>query len=131
MANELPSFYYITGADIPNCAVTYDIARDNLILWIPYVEPRQALYFGAPPSPEAIKSGSHLSDVRYTTELPRYLRTYLSSAANPHRCRGGAPTPTTIFILHRDQVPPSTTTAPPASWSSTRPACSPPWTPRA
>jgi Xaa-Pro dipeptidase len=44
--------------------------------------------------------------VRYTSELPRYLRTYLASAANPHRCHGAVPTPTTIFILHRDQVPP-------------------------
>lgn len=44
--------------------------------------------------------------MRYTSELPRYLRTYLASAANPQRCRGGVATPTTIFILHRDQVPP-------------------------
>jgi Xaa-Pro dipeptidase len=43
--------------------------------------------------------------VRYTTELPRYLRTYFTSAANPQRCQG-APEPTTVFILHRDQVPP-------------------------
>jgi Xaa-Pro dipeptidase len=100
-----PSFYYITGADFAGCAVTYDIARDNLILWIPYTEPRQALYFGSPPSPKDIKSRSHLSDVRYTSELPRYLRTYLASAANPHRCHG-APAPTTIYILHREQVPP-------------------------
>lgn len=85
--------------------MTYDIARDNLILWIPYVEPRQALYFGAPPSPEAIKSRSHLSDVRFTSGLPRYLRTYLATSANPTRCHG-APAPTTIFILHRDQIPP-------------------------
>ncbi|OIW33756.1 hypothetical protein CONLIGDRAFT_628667 [Coniochaeta ligniaria NRRL 30616] len=98
-------FYYITGADFANCEVTYDIGRDNLILWIPWVEPRQALYFGSPPSPDDIKSRSDLSDVRYTSELPRYLRTYLASSANPSRCHG-APTPTTIFILHRNQVPP-------------------------
>ncbi|KAB5558020.1 putative Xaa-Pro aminopeptidase [Coniochaeta sp. 2T2.1] len=100
-------FYYITGANHPNCAVTYDIARDLLILWIPLVEPRQALYFGAPPSPKVLMSQSDLSDVRYTTELPRYLRTYLTSNATPPSGRTrSTPCPSTVFILHPDQTPP-------------------------
>jgi Xaa-Pro dipeptidase len=70
------------------------------VLWIPCISERQALYFGSPPSPEDCKSRSHLSDVRYINELPRYLRTYLASSTASHSA------PTTIFILHRDQTPP-------------------------
>jgi Xaa-Pro dipeptidase len=95
------SFYYLSGADFADCAVTYDIARDNLILWIPYTDPRQALWFGKTPSPEECKSRTSVSDVRYIIELPRYLRRYLSS-----RSASSGSSTTTVYILHPSQPPP-------------------------
>lgn len=94
-------FYYLSGADFADCAVTYDLARDNLILWIPYTDPRQALWFGKTPTPEECKAQTSVSDVRYITDLPRYLRSYLST-----RSPSSTSNTATIYILHPSQPPP-------------------------
>lgn len=57
--------------------MTYDIASYTLTLWIPYVEPRQALYFGSPPDPKEAKRLYDIDDVRYTDELPDFIRSHL------------------------------------------------------
>ncbi|KAK4115374.1 Creatinase/aminopeptidase [Canariomyces notabilis] len=85
-------FFYITGADFPGCAVTYDIQRDHLILWIPYIEPRKALYYGTAPSAEEFKAASDVDDVCHIAGLQRFLRSTLSPGS-------------TLYILHPDQAP--------------------------
>ncbi|KAI5457834.1 hypothetical protein BGZ63DRAFT_364201 [Mariannaea sp. PMI_226] len=85
-------FYYLSGANFPDCAVTYEIANDRLTLWIPYVEPRQVLWYGATPTAAESMRRYDVDDVRYTTQLSRFLHGQLR------------PT-TTLYILHPDQVP--------------------------
>ena len=85
------SFFYITGVNIPDCAATYDIATDKLTLWIPYVEPRQALYFGSPPDPAKAEELYDVDDVRYTIELPEFIR--------------DRPKPSKIYVLHLTHIP--------------------------
>ncbi|CAZ79685.1 unnamed protein product [Tuber melanosporum] len=44
-------FLYLTGVvDMPDCFVTYSIAQDKLILYIPPFDPNQVLWSGFPPS---------------------------------------------------------------------------------
>ncbi|KFA65476.1 hypothetical protein S40285_00490 [Stachybotrys chlorohalonatus IBT 40285] len=86
-------FYYITGVDYPDCAVTYEIAADRLTLWIPYVEPRQALYFGSPPDAARCLELYDVDDVRYTTQLSKFLGVHLT------------PSSPILYILHPNQVP--------------------------
>ncbi|KAH6636527.1 putative Xaa-Pro aminopeptidase [Chaetomium tenue] len=86
-------FYYITGADFHGCAVTYDILRDRLVLWIPRIEPRTVLWFGKVPTPEECKAASDVDsvyyiDVLYEKECPVFKRGQ------------------TIHVLHPDQIPP-------------------------
>ncbi|KAL2148102.1 hypothetical protein VTH82DRAFT_2390 [Thermothelomyces myriococcoides] len=85
-------FFYITGADFPGCAVTYNIAKDYLILWIPRVEPRKVLWYGRTPTIEQCKAASDLDDVRYVDELEQTLARVLQPGC-------------TIYALHPSMVP--------------------------
>lgn len=72
--------------------MTYELAHDRLTLWIPYVEPRQVLWFGSTPDAARAMALYDVDDVRYTTQLPKFLHAHLRPA-------------TTLFILHPDQAP--------------------------
>jgi Xaa-Pro dipeptidase len=86
------SFFYLTGANFHDCFVTYEIRADTLTLWIPYVEPRQVLWFGSTPDAAKAKQLYDVDDVRYSTQLDKFLE----SRANPS---------TQLFVLHPDQTP--------------------------
>ncbi|KAF7557349.1 hypothetical protein G7046_g6049 [Stylonectria norvegica] len=85
-------FYYLTGVDFPDCAVTYEIARDRLTLWIPYVEPRQVLWYGSTPDVIEAMRRYNVDEVRYTAQLSKFLHVHLTPA-------------TTLYILHPEQGP--------------------------
>ncbi|KAL2752550.1 hypothetical protein ACRALDRAFT_2029758 [Sodiomyces alcalophilus JCM 7366] len=87
-------FYYLAGADFADCAVTYDVATDHLTLWIPYVEPRQILWYGRTPSLEECMERSDVDSVRYTRELSAFLHTYIHQQDDP-----------IIFVLDQTQSP--------------------------
>ncbi|KAK1633707.1 putative Xaa-Pro aminopeptidase [Colletotrichum phormii] len=86
-------FYYLSGANFADCAVTYELASDRLILWIPYVEPRQVLWFGSTPGIAECLKQLDVDDVRYTTQLSKFLYRHLTPGS-------------TLYVLHADQVPP-------------------------
>ncbi|OLN85786.1 putative Xaa-Pro aminopeptidase [Colletotrichum chlorophyti] len=86
-------FYYLSGANFADCAVTYEIASDRLILWIPYVEPRQVLWFGSTPGIAECLKKFDVDDVRYTTQLDKFLYRHLTPGS-------------TLYVLHANQAPP-------------------------
>lgn len=43
-------FYYCSGVDIANCCLVYAIAADELVLYIPKIEPRKIVWQGRPPT---------------------------------------------------------------------------------
>ncbi|KAK4157945.1 putative Xaa-Pro aminopeptidase [Chaetomidium leptoderma] len=86
-------FYYLTGADFPGCAVTYDIQCDYLILWVPQTDPRTVLWYGRTPTIEQCKAATHVDDVRPIKDLSRAL------------CGVFRPPGNTVYALHPDQVP--------------------------
>lgn len=92
----LQSFYYITGANFHDCYVTYEIARDRLTLWIPYVEPRQVLWYGSTPSAAKAMELYDVDEVRYSSQLDKFLD-------------GSIKPSTTLYVLHADQTPMSMT----------------------
>src|SRR4051812_23211313 len=85
-------FFYLSGISFPGCYVTYDIARDHLILWIPYIDPRNILWYGRGPSIAECKAATNVDDVRYASTLDRYLYAALSPGS-------------TLFVLNPDQRP--------------------------
>ncbi|KAK4457464.1 putative Xaa-Pro aminopeptidase [Cladorrhinum samala] len=85
-------FYYLSGANFAGCHVTYDIARDHLILWIPYTDPRTILWYGSTPTIDECKAASHVDDVRYLAGLERSLVAALTPGS-------------TLYVLSPDQAP--------------------------
>ncbi|KAG6069317.1 hypothetical protein E4U32_000031 [Claviceps aff. humidiphila group G2b] len=87
-------FFYLSGANFEDCVVTYEIGPDKLTLWIPYVEPRQILWFGSKPSAAECQRRYDVDQVRYTTQLGQFLRNYAADPSSP-----------TTYILHPKQAP--------------------------
>ncbi|KAK3898882.1 Creatinase/Aminopeptidase P, partial [Staphylotrichum tortipilum] len=87
-----PDFYYLAGADFPGCAVTYDIAQDYLILWVPRMDPRTVLWYGRTPSLDECKAAYDVDSVRFIGALDRTLRLVITPG-------------TVIYALHPDQAP--------------------------
>ncbi|KAK4214512.1 putative xaa-pro dipeptidase protein, partial [Rhypophila decipiens] len=90
-------FFYLTGAETPGCAVTYDITRDFLVLWIPYNDPKTALWFGKTPSIEDYRTITAVDDVRLINGLERFFSRSLSPGS-------------TLYVLDPEQAPTLTTT---------------------
>ncbi|KAI0023142.1 metallopeptidase family M24-domain-containing protein [Xylariomycetidae sp. FL0641] len=80
-------FYYLTGADFPGCAATYDIGTEALTLWIPYTPPATILWFGRTPTPQECLARSDVSCVRYVNELPAYLSARLADVKKLYALR--------------------------------------------
>ncbi|KAI0123862.1 putative Xaa-Pro aminopeptidase [Xylariales sp. AK1849] len=85
-------FYYLSGADFPGCAVTYDLDKDSLTLWIPYSPPQTVLWFGTTPTPAECLEKSDLDDARYISELPEYMI-------------GNLPHAGPLYVLRESQLP--------------------------
>ncbi len=86
------SFYYLAGTDFGDCTVTYDVSADSLVLWIPYSDPRQLLWYGKYPSREDCAQATDVDDIRYVDDLEHFLKLALTD---------GKP----LFVIHEDQVP--------------------------
>ncbi len=72
--------------------MTYDIARDHLVLWVPYTDPRTVLWYGRTPTFEQCKAASDVDEVRYIAGLGRFLCASLYPGC-------------TMYVLHPDQTP--------------------------
>lgn len=62
------------------------------MLWIPYSDPKQLLWFGRYPSPDECRRAADVDDVRFVSGLGSFLESALLSRQ-------------TLFVLHEDQIP--------------------------
>ncbi|KAM0136504.1 hypothetical protein ACHAO1_004642 [Botrytis cinerea] len=87
-------FYYITGVNLSDCIVTYNIHRDQLWLWIPPPNSgRSVIYNGARPTIKEIMSKYDFDHVETLTHLDSYLTWYAHTE------------PGKIHVLHDYQAP--------------------------
>lgn len=87
-------FYYMSGLDIPDCTVTYDLRYNKLYAWIPPPRSvRDVIYNGQNPSPDEVKDVADLDGVAFTDEVDDYLLRFTNE-------RSGK-----IFLLHYNQLP--------------------------
>jgi len=89
-------FYYITGVDEADCAVTYDIAKQQLNLWLPPIDPRKVVWTGRGSNKTEAVDKYDIDHAEYADKLPRYLRSWVE-----HNKISGH-----IYILHDSQKPP-------------------------
>jgi len=90
----LPSFYYVSGINFENCAVTYNLKTDRLNLWVPRVNPREALYFGKQPTLAEIRETTDVDGIGLVCELAEFLQRELRPAVP-------------LFVLHHSHIPKS------------------------
>ncbi len=62
------------------------------MLWIPFIDARNGLWFGTTPSIEECKAKSNVDDVRLTSGLQRFLYGRLGPGS-------------TLFVIHPEQTP--------------------------
>lgn len=87
-------FYYMSGADFPDAHLTYDVATDQLLLWIPQRQPREELYLGHIPTRDQCMSRVDVDDCRDALQMTRFIAAHLKHHPG-----------TTLFLLHSDQAP--------------------------
>ncbi|PHH74589.1 hypothetical protein CDD82_4871 [Ophiocordyceps australis] len=85
-------FFYIAGANFADCHVTYEIGAQRLILWIPYMEARQVLWYGRQPDAGQCLQMTDVDEVRYASQLGGFMGRLAGS--------------TTVYLLHGEQQPP-------------------------
>ncbi|KAF2011098.1 hypothetical protein BU24DRAFT_466827 [Aaosphaeria arxii CBS 175.79] len=88
-------FYYVSGCNEPDCHLTYDTDIDRLVLYIPRIDPRKALYNGRGSTRAEALQKYDIDDVHYVDELPRaikYWQDYHSGS---------------VYALHPSQFPPA------------------------
>ncbi|KAK7742060.1 hypothetical protein SLS53_004646 [Cytospora paraplurivora] len=83
--------FYLSGADFPECRVTYDIGEDLLTLWVETRNPREVLWKGPLPSIEDCAAQYDVDAVRDITDLQVYLEDVAKTR--------------TVYVLHRNQRP--------------------------
>ncbi|KAI9894714.1 MAG: hypothetical protein M1814_002070 [Vezdaea aestivalis] len=90
-------FFYLSGCQLPDCYLTYDIKRAHLTLFIPPIDPASVVWSGLPISPEKALVDYDVDEVKYTTDL----NATLAGQASPL-------TESTVFAI-AGQVSPHTT----------------------
>jgi Xaa-Pro dipeptidase len=73
-------FFYLSGCELPDSYLTYEIASEKLTLFIPPVDPESVIWSGLPMSPEEAKAKYDIDDCKTTTEVNPYLASSSESA---------------------------------------------------
>tara|TARA_R110002003_G_scaffold132_11_gene12452 strand:- start:15981 stop:17177 length:1197 start_codon:yes stop_codon:yes gene_type:complete len=73
-------FFYLSGCELPDAYLIYEIATDKLTLFIPPVEPDEVIWSGLPMSPEEAKAKYDVDDCKTTKEVNPHLASESESA---------------------------------------------------
>lgn len=88
--------FYLSGANFPGTKVTYDIAKDSLILWVPVRQPSKELWYGTIPSIKECMERFDVNSVQDIVGLQAYLEEFLDPQSNPP----------IVHVLHMNERPP-------------------------
>ncbi|PVI06293.1 putative Xaa-Pro aminopeptidase [Periconia macrospinosa] len=89
-------FYYLSGCNLPDSYLTYNIPTETLTLFVPPIEPDEVIWSGLPMSPSEAKEKYDVDAVQTTSDL------------NAHLASPDTSTQTTIFAIP-DQISDTTT----------------------
>jgi Xaa-Pro dipeptidase len=73
-------FFYLSGCELPDAYLIYEMATDRLTLFIPPVEPDEVIWSGLPMSPEEAKAKYDVDDCKTTKEVNPHLASESESA---------------------------------------------------
>ncbi|KAL1643035.1 hypothetical protein SLS61_009423 [Didymella pomorum] len=66
-------FYYLSGCELPDSYLTYEISSDKLTLFVPGVEPDEVIWSGLPMSPKEAKAKYDIDDCKTTADVNSHL----------------------------------------------------------
>lgn len=97
------NFFYLSGCDLPDSCLTYDIANDDLTLFIPPIDPDDVIWSGLPMSPEEALEKYDVDHVSTTPELNIELKRFCKKVISDNSDKQ---INSRVFILS-DRVSPS------------------------
>ncbi|KAI9843680.1 MAG: hypothetical protein M1837_006147 [Sclerophora amabilis] len=66
-------FYYLTGCDVPDCYLIYNISTTTSTLFIPPIDPEEVIWSGLPLAPSEALSRYDVDEVRPSTDVNAFL----------------------------------------------------------
>ncbi|KAK6353027.1 hypothetical protein TWF696_005018 [Orbilia brochopaga] len=69
-------FYYLTGYELPDAHVTYDLELDRLTLWILRPDPKEKLWSGPSPTPKTLVLTHDIDVANYADDLATTIAAY-------------------------------------------------------
>ncbi|OOQ87721.1 peptidase D [Penicillium brasilianum] len=88
-------FYYLSGVDEPDCALTYDISLDILTLYVPDFDLHRAIWMGPTLSREDAQDRYDVDRVLYKSSLQPELVTWLSERVQS----------SLLYMVHDSETP--------------------------
>lgn len=73
-------FFYLSGCNLPDAYLTYDISSTKLTLFIPPIEPDEVIWSGLPVTIEEAKEKYDVDEVKTTLEVNSHLTSSSTSA---------------------------------------------------
>jgi len=73
-------FFYLSGCNLPDSYLTYEIPTDKLTLFIPPVEPDEVIWSGLPMSVDEAKAKYDIDDCKTTKDINSHLTSTSESA---------------------------------------------------
>ncbi|KAJ5676749.1 uncharacterized protein N7477_002382 [Penicillium maclennaniae] len=88
-------FYYLSGVDEPDCALTYDVGLDKLTLFVPDFDLHRAIWMGPTLDREEAQDRYDVDRVQYYSSLQSELKAWLSERV-PNSL---------LYIIHESEKP--------------------------
>ncbi|KAF2091624.1 putative Xaa-Pro aminopeptidase [Saccharata proteae CBS 121410] len=73
-------FFYLTGCELPDCYLAYDMKNEKSTLFIPPIDPEEVIWSGLPMSTKEALQTYDVDDCLPSTELNAYLAVHDSTA---------------------------------------------------
>ncbi|KAK4989857.1 hypothetical protein LTR50_002904 [Elasticomyces elasticus] len=84
-------FFYLSGVNEADCHLTYDIQQDELILWLPPIDPVRVVWVGRGSTVEEACDKYDIDESHYSRDLSKYIEEWIKS--NPGK----------MYLLHASQ----------------------------
>lgn len=88
-------FYYLSGVDEPDCSLAYDIALDQLTLYVPDFDLHRAIWMGPTLSREDAQNRYDVDRVLYQSSLLPELEKWLSARVQS----------SLLYLIHESEIP--------------------------
>ncbi|KAI5208768.1 putative Xaa-Pro aminopeptidase [Aureobasidium subglaciale] len=89
---QLRYFLYLSGCQEPDCFLTYDIAAEELILWLAPIDPRKVVWTGRGSTVQEALDKYDIDQARFALSLEHYLERWASNNTGH------------IYLLHPDRA---------------------------